>query len=510
MTMLEDRAVGPVEAPGQDAGSIVARTARSGIWSMAGSLAGGVSAFVVSVIVARSLAPATFGSYAYLMWAMRLVGTLLAFGIPMAVARFVSASLGSGAPARARGTVRAAFRANLVLAPAAFGIVAALATLKTHEALIAGSLAGASALLVLNGTFDGVLVGHRRFDRLAKALFFGALAQLALIALGAWFGVSWRGFVFLQVAAVGTGVLLVGRASRRLTAGVRPAPIGPQGRRRFVSFATIMGLQTAVDLVLWGRAEIFFLERWRSSAEVGLYTVALSLAALSAALPVLGGRVFFPEFSWLRGGGHDDAMRKAFPMICTYLAAIAVPLSIVGAALAGWLIRILYGPAFVSGSATAAVLMAGSLLGTIGAPSTAATFAGPRPSIVLRIVVVLAAVNVGLDWVLIPRFGMIGGAAASVSSQGVAVAVVIGYARRRLGLRYPILAVSKLVVAGAAAGVAAWLVASSMPGIGGLGAAILAGTAVYLCGVRVAGVIRWAEIRQVLRRRAALAGEAVR
>lgn len=502
MTMIED-APRPAAAalPGQDPGSIIARAARSGMWSMAGSLAAGIAAFAVSVIVARSLAPAPFGSYAYLMWVMRTVSTLLAFGIPMAVARFVSSSLGAGDPGRARGTVRAAFRVNGVLMPVAFAIVAAVVGVKAGSPALAAAVAAAAALLVLSGTFDGILVGHRRFDRLAKALTIGAIAQVALIALGAWRGASWRGFVLLQAVAVVVGAGVMWRRARGLTRGVPASVIGPQGRRAFGGFAAIMGLQTAVDLILWGRPEIFFLERWRPGAEVGFYSVALALAALTAALPFVGARAFFPEFSWLRGGGHDEALRKAFPMICTYLTAFAVPLSIIGAGLATGLIHLIYGPKFLGASGTATVLMAGSLLGTIGSPSAAAVFAGPKPSVVLRVVVVLAASNLLLDWALIPRFGMAGGAAASIVSQGIAVALVVAYGRARLGLRYPVAAVAKLCLAGGAGALVAHRLAGPVPGFPRLAAAGLAGGLVYLAGIRLTGVARWADVREILRRR---------
>lgn len=487
-------------APSADAaGAAVARVVRGGLWSLAAYAGEGGSLFAVSVILGRSLGPASFGRYSFFLWLFRMLPTLLALGVPVALAKMVPEALGAGDGSLARGYVRLAARFHAVLLVVPLGIAATVAV-TSGNLLLAGLLVlgTAASLAVLD--IEAVLTGLRDFRLLSVFAFASGGLQVGAAVAGWATGASWEGFLVLLVGAGLIGLAGLSAVCRARLRHLPPPALEPDDRRRFVRFAAVTTATIAVDAVLWGRPELLFLKWTSTDGEVGYYSAALRIAGLVSVLPLIASRAMIPEFSRLRGADDTAGLKAAYPEVCRLLAVVAAPLAAIGATLAPAAVALVYGSEFGPAGTATAILVAGTFANGIAGATSAAVLTGPRPRLAAELGAVAVVANLALDAVLVPAFGAIGAAAATVGIQASSVLVGIVYSWRWLGLPYPVAEVSRTCAVAAAAAAVAGLVAR-----GEGPAALMAGGAFGALAYLVLGLLAGAVDPPGLRR--ALTGE---
>lgn len=488
--------------PARDAATgVVRRAAQGGLWSLLAYAGEGGSLFAVSVILGRALGPSSFGRYSFYLWLFRMLPTLLALGVPAALAKMVPEALGAGDGGTARGYVHLAYRfhAALLVVPAG---IAAVVLATSGNALLAGLLVLGTATSLVIIDLESVLMGLRDFRLLSVFAVVSGALQVVAAVVGLAVGASWEGFLTLLVAAGLVGLVGLSLACRARLRRLPPPVLSPADRGRFARFAAVASFTLAVDAVLWGRPELLFLKWVGSDREVGYYSAALRIAGLVSVLPLIASRALVPEFARLRGAGDDAALAAAYPEVCRLLAAVAAPLAAVGCALAPAAVALVYGADYGPAGTATAILVAGTFVNGIAGATSAAVLTGPRPRLAAELGAVAVAVNIGLDAALIPPFGAIGAAAATVAVQAGSVVVGIAYAWRSLALRYPLAGVARTcAVAGAAAAV---VLGVPLPegGPSHLAVGAAAGAAAYLAIGVATRVIRGDDLRRVATREA--------
>ena len=170
--------------------------------------------------------------------------------------------------------------------------------------------------------------------------------------------------------------------------------------------------------------DILILGALVSSALVGIYAVAWSLAKI---LQLFGNAIsatMFPEISYKSTQETEDAVAGLVEDSLAFTGLIAIPGFIGGAILAEQLLQI-YGPEFAEGTSVLALLLFAVLLYSYQKQLINGLNGIDRPDLAFRINAVFVALNAGLNVLLIPAFGIEGAAVASVVS--VAVALVYAY-----------------------------------------------------------------------------------
>lgn len=89
-------------------------------------------------------------------------------------------------------------------------------------------------------------------------------------------------------------------------------------------------------------------------------------------------------------------------------------------------------------------------------------------------------VNLALDFILIPRYGVMGAAVANVSIQVISVATGLTYSWLRLGLKYPVLDGARVLSLAAISAAFAWWLTRLASGWGSLGLGVAGAGLVYV------------------------------
>lgn len=383
-----------------------------------------VGAFV-SVAIARGLGPEGRGAYFVL--------------VTIAI---VAISLGHLSVEQAqvclwkRPEARAALSANSLLLGVSVGVLSALATVVVTTAL------GPEVVPVPSHTLLAVaLLG---IPCSMTVLYLNNI--LVLRARIEW--VNWSGLctglvhcvVLLSLAATGrlslAWVVVMWVISLALPLAIVIPVIRPRLRDRDLSLARRelgMGLRYhtgLVSLFLLFRIDILMLNAMMTNAAVGLYSLAATLIELTRVAVDSIAQVALPR---QMEGDHDSA--AAFTARTARLTLLFALVSVgLMCAVAPILIPVVYGSAF-AGSVPPLLGLAPGLM-VLGGTRTIAAFLLrlDRPVLMSAISVTALVVNVVLNLVLIPAFGIVGCAVASSIGYGVLGGLQAAWFLRATGL----------------------------------------------------------------------------
>ena len=213
-------------------------------------------------------------------------------------------------------------------------------------------------------------------------------------------------------------------------------------------------------LALW---TINFLDRqfivhYKDLAEVGVYSAAVRIAGVITFV-MIAFRTAWPAFAY--SIDDDREAKRTYAYVLTYLLTLASWLSLALGALAPWWVRLLTAPLFQRAEKGVALL---AFAGTLYAGYTVLAIGSGRARKTQLNWVVTgtgAAVNVALCFWLVPRWGMVGAAIATLVSYLVLFLGMTAYAQRVYPVRYQWRRVATCL--GAAVGLVVAARASDLP-----------------------------------------------
>jgi O-antigen/teichoic acid export membrane protein len=297
----------------------------------------------------------------------------------------------------------------------------------------AGLIAGLVLAAPIAGALNGMTPG------LVRAAFVGLWAQMNYEQLTSLFRVEERSVQFaiaslanvlititatvLLVAVWHKGAIgvLVGNFTGTLAVYAvllvyRRYQLGLEFSRSLLREMNRFGLPLVPSgLALWAInfVDRIFLNTISGAAETGLYSIGVRISSVIIFL-FTAFRTAWPAFAY--SIEDDREARRTYAFVLTYLLLVCCWLSVALGLLAPWIVRILTTPRFYEGARVVALLCfaatayAGYTVMAIGIGRVRKT------QFNWIITFAAAALNIGLNIVLIPPYGMIGAAIATVAA----------------------------------------------------------------------------------------------
>jgi PST family polysaccharide transporter len=446
-----------------------------------GRIAGYGLALLNSILVARALGAERLGQYAYAMGLAGLFALLPNLGINPVVTRAVAArpeDEGTILPIAVR---TQAFLAILVACaiPMFAALLPAQPVPLTYVTLAAVQL----GLGTLGWPYLAILAGRADFTRVAAIELASALLGTVCLLGALVFAGGVTGVLAAHVVAAGTATLV----TRALT---RPAKRNPNrpglGLRDLLRQAAPFGA-TAAAQSLYTRLDFLLLGQLASSRAVGLYSVAYKAPNL---LTYVGSTVVGPLFPLMAQTGKTEnplAFQRAVRFLGVMGPAVALALS----GLTVSILRILYGAEYDAAAPLLVPLAWSAAANWLYAPLAVALQARGCEGWWLWSLTGALLVNAAGNLWMIPRWGAMGAALATLASELVLVA--IGAALLAWKLR--ILPSWRVSVGGLAATAAGY--AALQIGSGGLSGTAVA-LAVYIVPLLLLRVVTAEDGRLVL------------
>ena len=362
-----------------------------------------VGAFI-SIIVARTLGPANQGYIAYLILVLTLIGSYGHLGITNASIYYQKRSAYSESHILNVNT-----SAILILfIPISIGIIGlrltGLVLVSYDRHLILGGLALILAYLLatlFNSFYTGNerIIESNRIDRmifLCKALLLTVLWLIGYLDRNSFFALTVIGMLVYTLLLY-----------RRLGLSWSPT-MDWRLLRQELSYGFVVYI-SAIQLFLHYRIDQFVIRRMLGDGELGVYTIAVTLAELMFLVPTsiitaLTGKLYNTYDD--RKNQYVTAQTVKYTLyLCTVLCLIGI-----GAAL---LIPLVYGSAFRGAVHPTMILLTGVVFASIAKVSFMYYLVKGNPYFHLVIAFVTFAVNLLLNLLLIPRWGITGAALAS-------------------------------------------------------------------------------------------------
>ena len=403
------------------------RTLASGAGiALVGRILGRGAQVLVEVVLARVLGPLGFGLYATGWVVLRIVGLVAPLGLDRGVIRYGTrfAAPDTPRPAELKGVLLEALTASLVFGGVAGGLlwVASdlLATTVWSNPDLGFVFRGLAPAVALFGALRVASAATRITRRTGYAVVSEDLARpvvnLGLVACSAWAG--WRLGGALMAASVSFGVafLVALYWVLRLFPVLRDRSIVPRRTGielfRFSATASVSGV--AILILVW--IDRLMLSMLRPAGEVGIYQAATQPAFVFSTILVSFNAILVPMIA-------DLAQREAWPRMAEIYRVstkwgiyVGLPLFIVIVFHAELAIGAIFGERYLAAALPMVILSAGQMVnagtGAVG-PLLIMTGHARRWMFFTSTMLGVAVVS---NLMLIPRWGMLGAAAATAGS----------------------------------------------------------------------------------------------
>lgn len=377
--------------------------------------------FAFGILAARRLGVDQFGLYSFATTVVTLATSLSDLGLSVYVIRAVARDPQLG-PAFAGRLLL--LRALAVLG--CFGAVtAALWFRRSDETVLCFILiAGGAALLAAPAALvSSWFRGTQRMGRDGLLRFGLAAVPLAVSAALLLDGQGILGVAtgnLIGSAAVGITVLLLPKPwARPPLPEAAPRPAAPLGAilREAMPFALLTVLVTVsyrIDTVL--------LEHFRGPREVGFYSAGYRILEVAVLVRGVLPAVFLPVFSDALKRGDVERIGGILRTALKYHIVAGISMALLLNLGSPWLVRWIYGGAGYSESVAPLRILAYAAVAVwISSLTSILISSGPKPGVNTRIAFSMVILNVGLNVLVLPRWGAVGAAAATVATEAAGV-----------------------------------------------------------------------------------------
>ncbi|MFN8545926.1 MAG: flippase [Candidatus Binatia bacterium] len=187
-----------------------------------------------------------------------------------------------------------------------------------------------------------------------------------------------------------------------------------------LSFGGKSYLQTLAS-TLHFRIDQYMIAYLLDPTQVGYYAIAVNLTNLLLKIPDATGTVLFPRLA----GATDRDAHVATSRVCRHTLLITVAVGLVYAVLGPFVIRLLYGQRFVASIVPMQLMLPGIVMISLYLILTRNFTSRNRQEVNLVAAFAALAINVGCNWVLIPRWGIAGAAVSTAVSYSVAALILL-------------------------------------------------------------------------------------
>jgi len=180
---------------------------------------------------------------------------------------------------------------------------------------------------------------------------------------------------------------------------------------------------TQIGSKIISRADTLMLTYFTSLTDVGIYNVVLPSALLFLFFGTSISTILYPMVSELWAKKDKKRLSEGIQLVYKYTFIIAIPLFLAFFAFSQVFIRLMFGEGYIGGVLTFQILLLGILFYLVAGINNNILAGIGKPKIVTKIILLTAGINIILNLIMIPLFG-ISGAGIATSFSYVLVMVM--------------------------------------------------------------------------------------
>ena len=398
---------------------IILVAARGGGIAFGGNLFVYIMRFAFGIVIARLLGAELLGLYSLGMTFPEIAGTLALLGLSAGVARFIPIAINQRDDERLRGIIQVGIMIpcvmSLVLALGIFFGADLISVRLYNQPALAPVLrlaCWAIPLFALMSVLVAITQGFKRmeFKVYSEDIGLNLVKLLLTVALvGAGFGVL--GAVGAYIVSLVVAVVMLFFFVNHLFPLYRRRQTGKRNIREMFHFTLPIYLSQFVNQFS-GNIGTLVLGFFGTVSGVGIFTAALRVSDVGTLFHSSLMRIAIPMISDLHSRGKIDQLQRMYQTMTKWGMVFNLPVFLTTTIFAQPLLSI-FGKDFVAGSSGLIILAFGALFNaSTGVCGTIVTMTG-HSKLSLANSIISLVVGVGLDLLLIPKWGLVGAAVAS-------------------------------------------------------------------------------------------------
>lgn len=369
----------------------------------------------VGVWIARYLGPAQFGVFSYAMALVAIFASITTLGMQAVVVRDIVSD-----PSNAGEILGTAAVLQLLAAMIAYlGILLLAQYFHTDEAVLkwAVSILGLSLLFRASDSikhlFEAMVQSRYVVWAEVSVILVSAALKIGLILTHAPL-LALIGVAVVESALIALSLIVVLRANRDLS-----------GRWSFhLSRAKLLLknswplLLSGIAIMIYMRIDQVMLKSMTDDVTVGEYSVALRLSEVWYFIPMIIVPSIFPSIIEMKKRADPeylDRLKSLFKILLLLAIAIAIPTTF----LTDWVVNVVFGADYAGASSVLVIHIWSSVFVFMGVAGGHWLVLENLQILSLERTILGAVVNVGLNLLLIPQFGGVGAASASLIAYSV-------------------------------------------------------------------------------------------
>jgi len=398
------------------------RAARGGAIALVGMVISAVFGFLVRTAIGRYFGPKEYGTYSLAMTVFTVTLVIVMLGFPMGIQRQVSYFLNT----RKGETPKLVFTGLTLVA------ITSLVGLLTLEA-IKGSLPryiGGGTLftemlkilafaLPLNALFNVAIAITQGFGRVREFLFYGKIGvpityfTLTILLIFLTRNITYVPLSFFSTYLIMLAILLLDLAKNNILP------------RKFAFSWQLAKLLTLFSIPLMASNLVAFIMTWTDTLMLGHFFGDKIVGIYNAAGPITR---FIPVFlasftviytsiaTGLYAKGEVEKVKKFYAIITKWIVLLTFPLFILIVGYPIPVLRVFFGEQYVSAWKPMVILAMGFMFHSIVGPNGLTLVTIGKPSEDMKGNIIGATLNILLNYLLIPTYGMVGAATATAVS----------------------------------------------------------------------------------------------
>ncbi len=371
-----------------------------------------------SVLVARLAGAEVFGEFTLFM-VIFVIATTIGGTLDTTFIRFASSPGAQGEEARHYAVhISAKVLYAIVISAAGWVLAPLIADIVVHKPEGALLIRAAAAAGGLVSVYNAIVAFYRRRQRFFVVAVlmpaFNATILMAvggLVVAGSTLDAASLAYVYV-LAAMALALISAGHPLKfRLSMGARPWV-------RLVDFfrvaAPLMGASVVAQIA--NRLDVFFLASYVAFADLGHYGVAIRIAAVLGMVNGAFGTILVPKAA---AAIHDRNRMRRYLLIGGFYSALFTVAAAAFLVFIEPVASLLFGEQYRGVEEIAVVLIVSVSLRAYIIPFSAIIQCGPRPANMVYLSVASLALAALLLTVLVPRFGILGGAYAVAGASAI-------------------------------------------------------------------------------------------
>jgi O-antigen/teichoic acid export membrane protein len=387
--------------------------------SFAVAFAGRLMQLAMAVLAARILLPEAYGNFIFAYGVGAMGGRIGALGWPMLMNRYIPRYKVDGEWGLMRGLVRAAHGVVLVSGIIVGGLIVLL-----------GIWVGPDSQVYLGLVLGGIMLPVLAFGALYRnmlaalrspqgGIFIDELfpATLMCVALVFLLGHSIEPEVAISMYLVSSTIgLVVGAVWIRRKLPAELADAKPEYLLGSWIRTALPGMVGTSSKLLMNKSDVLMLAPLSTMTAVGVYGAALRMTAVQTVPVGVISTVITARISEAFAAGRDTQGKRLFYGALIFAMAFAGSVAGLVILFAEFFITLLFGEAYAGGAAVLSILAIAQIGAAINTPTSSFMLMTGREGAFGRFTAIALALNIGLNFWLIPLMGASGAAIATCAS----------------------------------------------------------------------------------------------